>query len=92
MQSDTIKRRGRPRKSETAAAPAVPLELIHFDQLPDSAHVRLPVVRGLYGASTTSIWRNVKKGVIPSPRKLTANITAWNVGEIRAALAKRSEA
>ena len=89
MQSETIKRRGRPRKSESAAAPAVPLELIHFDQLPDSAHVRLPVVRGLYGnCSASAIWRNCKAGKIPAPIKLTDQITAWRVGDLRIALSK----
>lgn len=82
---------GRPPKVHTEAAherikPAIPHELEHFDSLPDSAHVRLPIVRALYGASASTIWRNVKSGAIPGPRKLTPAISAWNVGELRAAL------
>ncbi len=85
--AEQIKRgRGRPRKSESVPAPAVPLELTHFDSLPDSAHVRLPVVRGLYGASASTIWRGVRLGTIPKPVKLSDNLTGWNVGELRAAL------
>ena len=80
--------RSRPRKR--VAAPAIPPELAHFDQLPDSAHVRLPVVVGLYGCSAPTVWRNVKTGTIPAPIKLTANITAWNVGALRKALAARA--
>ena len=88
--------KGRPRKVHTEAAdlsrvnakPAIPAELENFDSLPDSAHVRLPVVRGLYGASASTIWRNVKAGAIPEPRKLTPAISAWNVGELRAALSR----
>lgn len=88
----------RPPKPITEAADirrtlqTIPLELANFDQLPNSAHVRLPVVAGLYGSSYSNIWRNVKKGLIPSPVKLTTNTTAWNVGELRAALANRPTA
>ena len=82
--------RGRPKKTVTesvrAPKPAIPAELIHFDSLPDSAHVRLPVVKGLYGCSESAIWRNAKLGLIPAPVKLTPQISAWNVGELRAAL------
>ncbi len=58
-----------------------------FDFLPISANVRLPVVMALYGISQASVWRNVKNGNIPKPRKLTTRTTVWNVGELRAALA-----
>ena len=61
--------------------------LVTFDSQPNSANVRLPVVMALYGISSASVWRNVKNGNIPKPRKLTTRTTAWNVGELRAALA-----
>ena len=84
MTTPTVKRgRGRPR---IESRPAIPLELTHFDQLPDSAHVRLQVVAGLFGCSTATVWRSAKKGIIPKPVKLTEKITAWNVGEIRKVL------
>ena len=76
--------------SRTNTKPSIPPELQHFDSLPDSAHVRLPVVRGLYSASAATIWRNVKKGIIHSPVKLTENVTAWRVGDLRKALAGRA--
>ncbi len=60
--------------------------LYNFDKLPDSAYVRLPVVTNLYAISATSVGRNVKTGHIPKPKKLTSRTTAWNVGELRAAL------
>jgi predicted DNA-binding transcriptional regulator AlpA len=88
-------KRGRPRKIHTEAADigrvtprAIPAELTHFDQLPDSAHVRLPVVTGLLGCSASAVWRNVKAGNLPSPVKLTPNITGWRVSDLRAALSK----
>lgn len=78
-------RPNRPARKEAAPA-TTPSALKNFDDLPDSANVRLPVVIALFACSATSVWRNVKKGLIPKPRKLTNNITAWNVGELREAL------
>ena len=66
----------------------IPTELSNFDQLPDSAHVRVRVVAGLYACSIPTVWRSVKKNVIPAPVKLTDNIAAWRVGELRAALGR----
>lgn len=68
---------------------SIPKALVNFDQLPDSAYIRLPVMKGLYGVSAASIWRGVKNSTIPSPKKLTARTTAWNVGQVRAALATK---
>lgn len=61
--------------------------LKNFDLLPDAANVRLPVVQRLLGCSSTTVWRMVKRGALPQPRKLSARITAWNVGDLRKALA-----
>ena len=73
-------------KGSIQSASAIPHELQHFDYLPDSAHVRLPVVKALFACSSSSVWRNVKAGHIPAPVKLTPSVTGWNVGQIRAAL------
>ena len=61
--------------------------LRHFDALPDAANVRVSVVAPLYGCSTGTIWRWAKEGRIPAPKKLSAKVTGWNVGELRRALA-----
>lgn len=61
-----------------------------FDQLPDSAHVRLPVVMALWGCASGTVWAWSKLGKIPKPRRLSRRLTVWNVGEIRAALAGKS--
>ena len=86
---------GRPRKVDTEAAeirrtsnPVIPPELSNFDQLPDSAFVRLPVVIGLLGCSASAVWRNVKIGNLPKPVKITSNITGWRVSDLRQVLAK----
>lgn len=62
--------------------------LTDFDNLPDAAHVRLPVVCSLYACSDETIRRRVKAGHIPAPRKLGPRVTAWNVGDLRRALAQ----
>lgn len=67
----------------------IPEALTSFDNLPDSAYIRLPVVKRLYGVSAATIWRGVKKGTIPKPSKLSERCTAWNVGLVRAALAAK---
>jgi predicted DNA-binding transcriptional regulator AlpA len=64
------------------------VSLAGFDDLPNSANVRLPVVMGLYGVSAATVWRNVKQGFIPKPHKLTARTTVWNVGELKRSLSR----
>ena len=68
----------------------LPPELINFDAMPHSAFVRLDVVSALYGVSNATVWRNSKKGIMPSPKKLSERCTAWNVGEIKADLAAKA--
>ena len=65
----------------------IPNSLKNFDFLPDSANVRLPVVKALTACSSATVWRMVKRGDLPAPRKLSERVTAWNVGELRKALA-----
>ena len=67
----------------------IPVALANFDQLPDSAYIRLPVMIGLFGVSRASIWRGVKNQSIPKPVKLTERTTAWNVRLVREALASK---
>lgn len=72
----------------TRTAPsAIPDALKNFDSLPDSANVRQPVVQALIGCSSATVWRMVKRGTLPAPRKLSLNVTCWNVGDLRKALA-----
>ncbi len=64
--------------------------LANFDAMPNSAYIRLPVIKALYGVSSATIWRGVKIGTIPKPCKLSERCTAWNVGLVRAALAAKA--
>ena len=72
--------------SKAAAERTIPEALRLFDELPDSAYVRQPVVELLFGCSAATVWRRVKDGGIPRPRKLSERITGWNVGALRQAL------
>jgi predicted DNA-binding transcriptional regulator AlpA len=76
-----------PTDTRKAAREARTREAIqHFDTLPNSAHVRLPVVCALFGCGPATVWRHARLKLLPDPRKLSPKITAWNVGELRAAL------
>ena len=69
----------------------LPTALRSFDQLPNTAHVRQPIVRALFSCSDATVWRRVKDGGIPRPYKLSTRVTAWNVGELRCALSALKE-
>ncbi len=60
------------------------IALNNFDQLPDSAYVRLPVVCGLFACHAATVWRRVKDGSLPAPAHLGPRVTAWRVGDLRA--------
>lgn len=70
--------------------PSIAESLRQFDSLPDSAHVRQPVVESLFGISHSSVWRWVAAGHLPKPRKHGVRTTAWNVGELRAVLSRQA--
>ena len=79
-------------KPTMTAAPSIPTAtaapaLAQFDTLPESAHVRLPVVAALHGIGPATVWRWVKSGRLPQPHKLGPNTTAWRVGELRRVMA-----
>jgi predicted DNA-binding transcriptional regulator AlpA len=68
----------------------IPEALAQFDNLPDSAYIRLPVIKRLYGVSAATIWRGVKNGTIPKPVKLSERCTCWSVSLVRSALAAKA--
>lgn len=76
--------------SATQVSNTIPDALANFDVMPNAAFIRLPVVASVYGYSKATVWRNVKKGTMPSPKKLSERVTAWNVGEIKADLAAKA--
>lgn len=72
--------------AQRTAQSAIPYALKNFDSLPDSANVRQPVVQALFACSHATVWRMVKRGTLPAPKKLSDNVTAWSVGDLRKAL------
>lgn len=57
-----------------------------FNDLPGCAFVRQPTVLALFACSKASLWRWVKSGRLPAPKKLGLRVSAWNVGQLRACL------
>ncbi|MBU6995848.1 helix-turn-helix transcriptional regulator [Ferrovum myxofaciens] len=63
----------------------------NFDELPDSALIRLKALTQLCGISPATVWRWSKDGRLPKPRKVGSSVTVWNAGEIRKFLAGEGE-
>ena len=59
------------------------------DSYPNSAMVRLPVVKGLLGISGATVWRMVKANKLKA-YKLTERTTTFNLGDIRALVAAKA--
>ena len=62
-----------------------------FDQLPNSALVRLPVVKALLSVSSATVWRMVKAKKLTA-HKFTERTTTFSVKELRALLASKDTA
>lgn len=52
---------------------------------------RVTDIANLLSVSVSSIWGWVKKGTFPSPIKLSANITAWEVTAVDSWIKARKE-
>jgi predicted DNA-binding transcriptional regulator AlpA len=63
--------------------------LTDADSYPNSAMVRLPVVKGLLGVSGATVWRMVKANKLRAYR-LTERTTTFNLGEIRALISVKA--
>jgi predicted DNA-binding transcriptional regulator AlpA len=64
----------------------MPTPLQNFDSLPDSAYVRIPVLASLLSCSHSTIWRAVKNGRLPEPKRYCDRVSGWNVGQLRQVL------
>lgn len=60
----------------------------NLDAMPDCGFVAARSLATWLGVSQVTVWRWVKTGQLPAPKKLGANTTRFRVGEVRAALAK----
>lgn len=56
--------------------------------LPDDALIRIAIVTSLFACSKATLWRGVKTGRYPAPRRMGdgARMTVWVLGEVRKAL------
>jgi predicted DNA-binding transcriptional regulator AlpA len=62
--------------------------LASFDELPEVAFVKRPVVRALWGGiSDEEVDRLEKAGRLPKRVKLGSRVNGWQVGALRTALA-----
>lgn len=97
----------KPKSPITPVAATIPAlkETIHksvFDALPDSAWLReSQLVRSPKSSdsavaplpfSAPTLWRMVKLGKFPKPTKLSARVTAWQAGQVRAWMAAQAMA
>jgi len=59
--------------------------LVRFDDLPDSSFVRLNQLlsTAIIPFSAATAWRRVREGTFPQPVRVSPQVTAWRVGEIR---------
>jgi prophage regulatory protein len=69
-----------------------------FDQLPDSAFIRQSHLVSnpkrpsltLLPFSANTLWRMVKSNSFPAPVRLSDNVVAWRVGDVRRWLAQQA--
>ena len=52
--------------------------------LPETGYLRLPDVLRLFPVSRSTWWSGVKAGIYPRQTKLSPNVSAWKVEDIRA--------
>lgn len=69
-------------------ATSINSELQHWETMPDSAMVRLPIVKALLSVSRATVFRLVKAKKLKT-YKLTERTTTFNVGELKQFLASK---
>jgi len=75
--------------TKVAKASGLPA-IANFEHVPYDARTRLPVVTALFSCSPATVWRRVKSGDLPAPRK-DGRITYWLAGELRAKLSEGAQ-
>ena len=73
--------------SQQAKQAQIPPALRDFDDLPDAANVRQPVVEALFAIAPTTVWRRVRTGHLPAPKRYGKGTVVWSVKELREFLA-----
>ncbi len=70
-------------------SPHLPEAFVLFDVYPDAAFVDVRTVGLLFGCAVPTVWRRVRRGVIPAPHRIGVS-TRWNVSELRRAFGAAS--
>ena len=55
--------------------------------LPESGYIRVQALIKIIPFSASTVWRKAKNGGFPKPVKLSEQITAWRVEDVRAWMA-----
>ena len=79
-------------QSNLVSTKIIPSVFPDINLMSDSGFIRLPHVKFLYAISSATVWRNCAKKQMPTPKILSARVTAWNVGEIKADLLAKAGA
>jgi predicted DNA-binding transcriptional regulator AlpA len=58
---------------------------VSFDDLPDSAFIRLHQLlsASIIPFSAATAWRRVREGSFPQPIRISPQVTAWRVADVR---------
>lgn len=62
----------------------------NFDDLPNSAVIRVPTVIAVLGISRATWWNGVRDGIYPPALQIGPRSVGWRVSDIRAILASYS--
>lgn len=74
-----------------APQPKAKPDVSHFDKLPDAAMVAIKALAAVMGQGISTTWRNCQLDPdYPKPIRLSPGCTRFNVGDIRAYLAKKT--
>lgn len=64
----------------------------HFDTLPNAALISIKALAAVNGQGVSTLWRHCKQDPdFPKPIRLSPGCTRFNVGDIRAYLAKKAK-
>lgn len=94
MKSSAPSRLAAPIESAAATQPKPPHPNVsHFDTLPNAALISIKALAAVNGQGVSTLWRHCKEDPeFPRPIRLSPGCTRFNVGEIRAYLAKKAAA
>jgi predicted DNA-binding transcriptional regulator AlpA len=61
-----------------------------YNTIEEIGFLRLPAVLKIFPVSKSTWWSGVKSGRYPKPVKLSENVTAWKIEDIKSLIAETS--